>query len=357
MQESLLPLLRCPVTRSSLSLQVISKTVKTFNQVDVEVVNEGLLISKEGFVFPVIGGIPRLIVEAFLDYEAFLRKHYLAFDACKISIKKNYGGVIQYAVKKNAHTKQSFRKQWGVFNYEKDRTWEADSTGMLQRFLKETDETAESIKGKLVFDPGCGNGLLNQLLAESGANILGMDLSTSVERAYYRNDNPNAFFIQGDLQFPPVDFTCFDIVHCSGVLHHTNNTELSFSCIEPCVKANGKLSVWLYKPRKDVIHNLFNTIRKLTSRLPVNFQYYLYKFTIFPVSYVIKRIKGNRQNTREMMISILDWFSPEFRWEHRIEEAESWYKKRGYKNVKVTTTDIFGFNMTGIKATTRGTSA
>jgi hypothetical protein len=129
----------------------------------------------------------------------------------------------------------------------------------------------------------------------------------------------------------------------------TNNSELTFSKIEPCVKRNGKLSVWLYHPRKNLIHNTFNFLRKFTSKLPIKPQYYLYLFTLFPASYVVKRIKGNKQNAREMMIAIMDWFSPEFRWEHTPEEAASWFAKRNYKEIKVTTTDTFGFNIIGKK--------
>jgi hypothetical protein len=151
------------------------------------------------------------------------------------------------------------------------------------------------------------------------------------------------------VQFPPVAFEKFDIVHSSGVLICTNNTELSFSCIEPCVKPGGKLSVWLYHPRKDFIHNLFNYIRRFTSRLPLRLQYYLYAVTIFPLSFMVKRLKGNKQNPREMMIDILDWFSPEFRWEHEADEAASWFYKRKYSSVQVTTKDLFGYNIIGEK--------
>jgi hypothetical protein len=50
-----------------------------------------------------------------------------------------------------------------------------------------------------------------------------------------------------------------------------------------------------------------------------------------------------------MMIAILDWFTPQYRWEHTTDEAEAWFCKRNYKLVHVTTTDIFGFNMTATK--------
>jgi ubiquinone/menaquinone biosynthesis C-methylase UbiE len=163
--------------------------------------------------------------------------------------------------------------------------------------------------------------------------------------------HPDAVYIQGDIQFPPVDFSLFEIVHSSGVLTHTNNTELSFCCIERCVKPGGKLSIWIYHPRKDFIHNIFNRFRMLTSKLPAKLQYWLLYLTVFPVSFLIKRIKGNRQNRREMMIAILDWFTPEFRSEHQHDEAESWFHKRDYKSVAVTTSSLFGFSIIGIKET------
>jgi hypothetical protein len=86
--------------------------------------------------------------------------------------------------------------------------------------------------------------------------------------------------------------------------------------------------------------------------LPLQFQYYFYTITIFPVSYIIKKLKKNKQNRREMMIDILDWFSPEFRWEHSEQEATTWFSKRGYSKIKVTTTDLFGFNIIGEKNNT-----
>ncbi|MEJ7738574.1 MAG: class I SAM-dependent methyltransferase [Chitinophagaceae bacterium] len=349
MQESLLSLLRCPVTRTEMRLQVISRSVKRLNGVEEDVIKDGILFAEQDWFYPVINGIPRLIVEALIDYADFFQQHLPDYHKRKEALLRNFRGLIQYATKKNRRTKLSFAQEWRLYNYEKDKTWDADTTGLVERFLKETGENAETLQGKLIFDAGCGNGLLNQLVARQGAIILGMDFSLSIERAYQRNAEQNALFIQGDVQFPPVAFNRFDIVHSSGVLICTNNTELSFSCIEPCVKEGGKLSVWLYHPRKNFLHNVFNLSRRFSSRLPVKLQYYLYLFTLLPASYVIKRIKGNKQNFREMMIDILDWFSPEFRWEHTNDEAASWFTKRAYRNVKITTTNLFGFNIIGTK--------
>ncbi|TAL42609.1 MAG: methyltransferase domain-containing protein [Chitinophagaceae bacterium] len=349
MLQALLPFLVCPVTRSELKPVIFSHSEKLYGGAKKEIFWEGILYSETDWFYPIIDGIPRLQVEAFLDYEKFLKKKLPDYETRKQKLLATYGDLVHHVVKKNKRTKESFELEWGLFDYKEDKTWELKGDELLGRFLTETDESKESVRGKLIFDAGCGNGQLNQYIAKCGALVIGMDFSKSIERAFHQNQEERALFIQGDVQYPPVKSGAFDIVHSSGVLICTNNTEHSFSCIDPCVKKDGKLSVWLYHPRKNFIHNTFNFIRGYTSKLPLKFQYHLYRFTIFPLSYVIKRLKGNKQNAREMMVSIMDWFSPEYRWEHTPEEATGWFTKRNYKNVKVTTTDTFGFNIIGVK--------
>ena len=349
MLEKYLSFLVCSVTRSPLRLQKIAVKAKSFSNGDKEIISDGILFAENDWFYPVIDGVPRLLVESFIDNEDFLKKHLEDYEARKKNLINKFSGLIKEVLQKNKRTKKSFELEWSLFDYGEDKTWELKGDDLLERFLKETDETRTSLQNKLIFDAGCGNGQLNQYIARTGATVIGMDLSKSVERANANNKEENAFFLQADVQYPPLLFDRFDIVHSSGVLICTNNSELTFSKIEPCVKRGGKLSVWLYHPRKNFIHNSFNFLRNYSSRLPIRFQYYLYLFTLFPVSYVVKRIKGNKQNAREMMIAIMDWFSPEFRWEHTQEEAISWFTKRNYNDIKVTTTDTFGFNIIGKK--------
>ncbi|WP_431218075.1 hypothetical protein ACQ86N_16285 [Puia sp. P3] len=107
--------------------------------------------------------------------------------------------------------------------------------------------------------------------------------------------------------------------------------------------------MWLYKPRKNALHNFFNLLRRVTSRLPLRLTYLLLSCTMLPVSLMWKRLKGVRPNRREMMVELMDWFSPPFRSEHTSDEAASWYAKRGYQSIRVTTVDLFGFNIIGKK--------
>lgn len=350
MTEQLTGMLRCPVTRSKLSLKTIRQTTKQLDGSATTVIEEGILYSDTDWLYPVIDGVPRLNVEAFIDYEAFLSLHAGDYQQRRANILQQHAGLLKYVLRKNKRTKQSFEKEWKLYDHDTDKTWNAGNEEMLERFLTETAETMGSLKGKIIFDAGCGNGKLNLLLASHGIVNIAMDFSNGILEAATRNTFSAVHFIQGDVQFPPLAFGGFDIVHSSGVLIHTNNTELSFSCIEPMVKPGGKLSVWLYHHRRNWLHNLFNLIRSVTSKLPLTLQYYLYCITIFPLSFCVKKLKGNQQNAREMMVEILDWFTPEFRWEHGHSEAKSWFYKRNYRNVTITTENIFGFNTIGEKA-------
>ena len=338
----------CPITQENLELTILKKSTKTLVDIDVEIIEEGILFTAVCF-YPIIKGIPRLIVEAVYDYRSFLQLHMSDFDEKENNLLKKYKSIIDQAAKKNKNTKESFKLEWQFFDYEKDKTWDASPQKMLDRFLLETDETSTTIQNKLILDVGCGNGLLDGLIAKEKATVIGFDFSLSIEKAYEQNTHANAIFVQADVQHPPFKKNVFDIVHASGILIHTNNTAYSFNCLTPLVKPNGKLSCWLYHPRKNFIHNTFNFIRKFTSKLPLKLQIILYAIFLFPISFIVKKIKGNQQNWREMMVDILDWMTPEFRWEHTPNEATSWFIKNNFSAIKITTKELFGFNIIGVK--------
>lgn len=341
--------IKCPVTRTDLKPDVKKTGRKVYEGKEEDYIEEAVLYAAEDWFYPVIKGIPRLTVEALFQYESFLREHVPDFDGKKATLVARYGQLIRKAEQKNKRTRKSFAREWSFYNYDEDKTWGADRDGMYQRFMDETVETTESLEGKLIFDAGCGNGLCDILLARKGARILAMDLGLSIERAFAYNDSKNVCFIQGDVQFPPVAFDTFDMVHSNGVLHHTNNTELSFACITPCVKESGKVSIWLYTPRPAFIDKVLHVIRGYSSKLPLWLQYVLYYIFIFPPSYIGNKLRGGKLNAREIMINIYDSLSCEFCWLHQPEEVKLWYAKQRFGQVSVTATDRWGFNIIGIK--------
>src|SRR5258705_3220474 len=124
MLEKYLSFLVCPVTRSSLRLHTISVKTKMFSSGEQEIINEGVLFADKDWFYPIIDGVPRLLIESFLDYEEFFKEKLPDYEAHKDHLLKNYSGLIQQVVKKNRKTKKSFEFEWGLFNYEEDKTWE-----------------------------------------------------------------------------------------------------------------------------------------------------------------------------------------------------------------------------------------
>ncbi len=101
-----------------------------------------------------------------------------------------------------------------------------------------------------VLDLGCGTGQMGLFLANADRLVVGADLSRpSLELAQaaagrYRIDN--ALFVETDLRAAGLRRGAFDVVFCSGVLHHTPDPRASFAAIAPLVRPGGVVLVGLY---------------------------------------------------------------------------------------------------------------
>ncbi len=347
MQRNLLNLMLCPVNKKKLELQVYKTENRNYAQDTVEEIMEGLLISDSGFIYPIIGGVPRMQLDAFLEYGEMISLNYKDYNNVKNTLLEEYGYIINDVIKKTKRTKKSFSQEWKIFKYEGDTTWGFTKDVRKKRFLEEIGLSKEELSGKTLLDVGCGNGVLTNAIADYNVQTVGIDVSYSIERAFNNNDNANAHFIQCDLQNPPFQTASFDIVYSTGVIHHTNNTELSFSCISPLVKPKGRFYVWLYKPEKDLRHRMIVKVRKVTNKLPIWLQYFLYFTFLVPWGMLKERLKGRKITWREQLINYFDVLSCEFRYEHTPEEVKIWYLKRNFSNLNVTIMEYLGFGIYG----------
>jgi SAM-dependent methyltransferase len=347
MQEKILSKICCPVDKDELDLVVFDTHKKQYKDAEIEEVLNGVLLSKSDWIYPIVGGVPRMHLNSFLEHEEMLRANYKEFDNKKSLILNKYSYILKDVLKKTKKTRKSFGQEWKIFKYEQDTTWGFSIESRKKRFLEELSVEAPSLQGKILIDVGCGNGVLTSGIAEFQMETFGIDVSESVERAYYHNENINAHFLQADLQNPPFKYACADIIYSTGVLHHTNNTELSFSCICPLLKPNGRLYIWLYKPEKDFRHNFLINLRKFTNKLPIWMQYVFYLTFLVPQGLIKEKLRGKKITWREQLINYFDVLSCEFRYEHTPEEVKIWYAKRGFSNINVTIIEYLGFGIFG----------
>jgi len=97
---------------------------------------------------------------------------------------------------------------------------------------------------------GCGTGQMSLYLARADRVVVGADLTMASLRlaadAGRRFDLPRAAFVECDLNRPGLRSGAFDVVYCSGVLHHTPDPEAGFARVARLARPGGMIVLGLY---------------------------------------------------------------------------------------------------------------
>jgi len=320
MRQRLLDMLCCPCG-ADLTLQNAATDSS-------QVIVSGNLRCAHGHDWPIVGGIPRFIPAG------------LAKD-----LKK---------------TQETFSFEWKMFRFG-ERNWGQDIEVRKGLFLRGMNVKPEDLRGKTIFDAGCGSGLLSMEMAKScGMEVFGLDLAYGIENAHRHNDSPNVHFVQGSVLEPPFRPGAFDYLYCAGVLVALPDTHQGFLSIIKTLKPGGRCFIWLYHPIDRTHHpkdlakmTVYNWIRvHVTSGLPIKVQYALYLSLMpaFLLKQKIKMLRGREKNPRtwrEKMQSLFDMFSPLYQNRHTEEEAVQWFREAGFSNAAVAYQEEYGFGARG----------
>ncbi len=227
MKERLMELIVCPKTGERLHLAVDRR--------DGDEIVEGHLASPDGTIYPISGGIPRLLP-----------------DPAKVS-------------RAQQDTVDRFGEQWNDFDFLDDH-YEEQFLGWISPNTKATFED------QVVLEGGCGKGRHSTLCARWGAReVLAIDLGSAVEVAY-RNclHLPNVHIIQADLFHLPVCRRSVDVAFSVGVLHHTPNPGHCFEELVKTVRPGGRVIAWVYGRENNgwIIYGVNPLRMAITSKLP-----------------------------------------------------------------------------------------
>ena len=250
-------------------------------------------------------------------------------------------------------------------------------------FVASTGVRPEDCAGKLVLDAGCGPGRYMDVVARSGAEVVGVDLSLAVEVAQENLGHlSNCHFIQADLFQLPFPAGLFDFIYSIGVLHHTPSTKQAFFQLVRTLKPRGETAIWVYPRRRltetfeyfpervnevlaldvnfripekraarvrklapllDWIMETSSSIeRAFTTRLPSRWLYalcrvaiplyYVYRIPIFfPLRLVTKIAMDPDPEWR--VLDTFDWYSPRYQWKHTYPEVRAWFEQAGLEEV------------------------
>ena len=304
-------------------------------------------------IFPIIAGVPRLIRNAAEEYPEFFAHYRSAiadiFGADKAVSAAGHADPATFDRRSN----ESFTLQWERYQYD-DRTWFKDDLNLRhQEFLYGMDVNADELHDSLVLDAGCGNGRLTSAIARFGCEVVGMDLSRSVERADRNRGaiagdySPMVHFIQGNVMEPPLAKETCDFVHSSGVLHHTSDPERALRSILALARPRARIYVQLYRAREAWIGVPNRLIRSVTSRLPVGILYRLcyaaaplHAALVLAVAWLRGEASPLRDaSNRERAISLFDNLSPRYQFRYRPREVRAMFRCAGVVNVKDVTLD------------------
>jgi len=167
----------------------------------------------------------------------------------------------------------AFHDQWrdedGIDN--QDKSWQTNSkfyatTAASTRYMH--DWISEHVRGKIVLDYACGNGVTSIYAARAGAKLaVGIDISdVSVGNARHAAEQAGVgertFFLQSDCEQTDLPDNSVDVVICNGMLHHLD-LSYAFPELRRILKPGGVC--FCYESLAD--NPLFKLYRYLTPRL------------------------------------------------------------------------------------------
>jgi SAM-dependent methyltransferase len=212
--------------------------------------------------------------------------------------------------------------------------------------------------GKLVLDAGCGFGRHAFFAARYGAEVLAIDSSEDAVEAAARNTEglQRVHVIQGDISRPPIRDNLCDLVYCYGVLHHVDEPLKILASLTECLRPGGQLSLWVYGPRQGATLMVNNALRGVTTGLEHDellkfsravattlriFSHTPYRWfgSVPVVGSVLSHLPVHDHHRWPFDVVVADIYDrlkiPVKHWFTR-EELETWYSDNGYADVQVS---------------------
>ena len=213
---------------------------------------------------------------------------------------------------------------------------------------------------KLILDAGCGAGRFTDELAQNGARVIALDMSSSVDACKETIDEPYEYsstrgdvaIIQADLLKIPLKKEIFDGIHCAGVIQHTSDPKLVEQSLPKYLKPGGKLFYNFYEidrfARFQVIkYGLRHWTPKWQPRTLAEFSRILCVL-LFHLSWAMSRIRFVRFFNRFLpicsvhprgiplsrqfeltLLDTIDWYGPQYELRQDHKEVSELLTKEG----------------------------
>jgi 2-polyprenyl-3-methyl-5-hydroxy-6-metoxy-1,4-benzoquinol methylase len=175
----------------------------------------------------------------------------------------------------------------------------------------------------VVLELGCGTGQFSIFLASADRNVIGADLSRpSLELARdaaARYGVRSVEFVETDLRAPGLRRGAFDVVICSGVLHHTPDPRASFAAVARLARPGGVVVIGLY--------NAY-------ARLPLRARRWLARLTGFRWIPWDPVLRDRRAEPARRQAWLRDQYQHVEEHRHTLREVQRWFRESGVEYVR-----------------------
>ena len=196
-------------------------------------------------------------------------------------------------------------------------------------FVRLLDE-AIALDARIV-EIGCGTGQMSLCLAQGNRLVIGADLSRPSLRlaadAADRFGLERILFVETDLRRPGLRQGAFDVVYCSGVLHHTPDPRASFAAIARLLKPGGVMVLGLYHALARLPHRFRRAIARMTG------------FKMIPWDPVL-RARMNEPERRQAWLR--DQYQHPEEHRHTIGQVKRWFSENGIRYLRTYPSTLVG---------------
>jgi len=206
--------------------------------------------------------------------------------------------------------------------------------GRRSEFARLLDEAIPA--GARVLELGCGTGQLCLFLATPDRVVIGADLArSSLElgaEAAKRFGVEGVLFVETDLRRPGLQAGAFDVVVCSGVLHHTPDPRKAFSAVARLVRPGGHVVLGLYNAFARLPHRLRRGIARLSG------------FRVLPFDPVLR---GRRAEPARRIAWFRDQYQHPEEHRHTLRQVKRWFRENEIEYLRAYPSALLGSDDSG----------
>ncbi len=319
MRQELVELLRCPVDLGQLSLTE-NETGEDGHVIEGEL--SCILCDQR---YSIAGGVPHLLPgqELQIDGKNLTRLQNQTIDRFGFEWRhfQDWGWLTEYPAVPEAELKFF----GGLMEHSTKAFW--SKTLFDREVLK---------PGHLVLDAGCGNGRFTYQAAQTGAQVIGIDLGWGVLSAFeHTRSMPHVHIIRGDLFQLPFANQTFSRIFSIGVLQHTGNAGAAFDSLARVLQERGLLAVHVYGQGLRSYEWLDAGLRHITTRLPISGQLAIAR-SMAAVALWLRRRNEKLYWQMYQHVNLLptkhhmfDWWAAPIATHHSPPEVLQWFRRNG----------------------------